>query len=133
MARYCSPQLSVRTRLSPPYRATIRLKVFQGRNSISWAKSVLPVFIKASRDHPGSLRQLQIVDTALCPETRITPGVQSRRLSVNRTAVGKDSKPRKFLYSFAPSAHCGAGQAALRTLPRGHTDPAKAPQGVIHD
>src|SRR6476620_12505430 len=87
MARYCSPQLSVRTRLSPPYRATIRLKVFQGRNSISWAKSVLPVFIKASRDHPGSLRQLQIVDTALCPETRITPGVQSRRLSVNRTAV----------------------------------------------
>src|SRR6185437_14045407 len=88
MARYCSPQLSVRTRLAPPYRATIRLKVFQGRNSISWAKSVLPVFIKASRDHPGSLRQLQIVDTALCPETRITPGVQSRRLSVNRTAVG---------------------------------------------
>src|SRR6185295_5380847 len=87
MARYCSPQLSVRTWLSPPYRATIRLKVFQGRNSISWAKSVLPVFIKASRDHPGSLRQLQIVDTALCPETRITPGVQSRRLSVNRTAV----------------------------------------------
>src|SRR4029079_1881481 len=87
MARYCSPQLSVRTRLSPPYRATIRLKVFQGRDSISWAKSVLPVFIKASRDHPGSLRQLQIVDTALCPETRITPGVQSRRLSVNRTAV----------------------------------------------
>src|SRR6478672_3266529 len=90
MARYCSPQLSVRTRLSPPYRATIRLKVFQGRNSISWAKSVLPVFIKASRDHPGSLRQLQIVDTALCPETRITPGVQSRRLSVNRTAVRRD-------------------------------------------
>src|SRR6476646_11591418 len=89
MARYCSPQLSVRTRLSPPYRATIRLKVFQGRNSISWAKSVLPVFIKASRDHPGSLRQLQIVDTALCPETRITPGVQSRRLSVNRTAVAQ--------------------------------------------
>src|SRR6185312_10720288 len=87
MARYCSPQLSVRTRLSPPYRATIRLKVFQGRNSISWAKNVLPVFIKASRDHPGSLRQLQIVDTALCPETRIIPGVQSRRLSVNRTAV----------------------------------------------
>src|SRR6476646_7093944 len=91
MARYCSPQLSVRTRLSPPYRATIRLKVFQGRNSISWAKSVLPVFIKASRDHPGSLRQLQIVDTALCPETRITPGVQSRRLSVNRTAVSSGS------------------------------------------
>src|ERR1700720_3612773 len=88
MARYCSPQLSVRTRLSPPCRATIRLKIFQGRNSISWAKSVLPVFIGDSRGHPGSLRRLQIVDTAFCPETRKTPGVQSRRSSVNRTAVG---------------------------------------------
>src|SRR6478736_2526668 len=89
MARYCSPQLSVRTRLSPPCRATIRLKIFQGRNSISWAKSVLPVFIGDSRGHPGSLRRLQIVDTAFCPETRKTPGVQSRRSSVNRTAVGQ--------------------------------------------
>src|SRR5271167_2692372 len=87
MARYCSPQLSVRTRLSPPYRVTIRLKVFQGRNSISWAKSVLPVFIGDSRDHPGSLLRLQIVDTAFCSETRKTPGAQSRSPSVNRTAV----------------------------------------------
>src|SRR5271165_3117180 len=87
MARYCSPQLSVRTRLSPPYRVTIRLKVFQGRNSISWAKSVLPVFIGDSRDHPGSLLRLQIVDTAFRSETRKTPGAQSRSPSVNRTAV----------------------------------------------
>src|SRR5208282_6649279 len=87
MARYCSPQLSVRTRLSPPYRVTIRLKVFQGRNSISWAKSVLPVFIGDSRDHPGSLLRLQIVDTAFRSETRRTPGAQSRSPSVNRTAV----------------------------------------------
>jgi hypothetical protein len=87
MARYCSPQLSVPTRLSPSYRATIRLKVFQGRNSISWAKSVLPVFIGDSGGYPGSLRRLQIVDTAFGSETRITPGAQSRRSSVNRTAV----------------------------------------------
>src|SRR5271157_5855553 len=87
MARYRSPQLSVRTRLSPPYRATIRLKVFHGRNSISWAKSVLPVFIGDSRDHPGSLLRLQIVDTAFCSETRRTPGAQSRWPSVNRTGV----------------------------------------------
>src|SRR5271166_5924346 len=87
MARYCSPQLSVRTRLSPPYRVTIRLKVFQGRNSISWAKSVLPVFIGDSRDHPGSLLRLQIVDTAFRSETRKTPGAQSRSPSVNRTAM----------------------------------------------
>src|SRR5271165_2180855 len=92
MARYCSPQLSVRTRLSPPYRVTIRLKVFQGRNSISWAKSVLPVFIGDSRDHPGSLLRLQIVDTAFRSETRRTPGAQSRSPSVNRTAVISDGK-----------------------------------------
>src|SRR5271166_6120980 len=91
MARYCSPQLSIRTRLSPPYRATIRLKVFQGRNSISWAKSVLPVFIGDSRDHPGSLLRLQIVDTAFRSETRDIPRAQSRSPSVNRTAVTPDN------------------------------------------
>src|SRR5271157_2913330 len=95
MARYCSPQLSVRTRLSPPYRATIRLKVFHGRNSISWAKSVLPVFIGDSRDHPGSLLRLQIVDTAFCSETRRTPGAQSRWPSVNRTAVSANREMTK--------------------------------------
>src|SRR5271165_7267403 len=94
MARYCSPQLSVRTRLSPPYRVTIRLKVFQGRNSISWAKSVLPVFIGDSRDHPGSLLRLQIVDTAFRSETRRTPGAQSRSPSVNRTAVRQSASGR---------------------------------------
>src|SRR5208283_3607376 len=91
MARYCAPQLSVRTRLSPPYRATIRLKVFHGRNSISWAKSVLPVFIGDSRDHPGSLLRLQIVDTAFCSETRDIPRAQSRWPSVNRTAVTRST------------------------------------------
>src|SRR5208282_3114965 len=89
MARDCSPQLSVRTPLSPPYRATIRLKVLHGRNSISWAKSVLPVFIGDSRDHPGSLLRLQIVDTAFCSETRDIPRAQSRSPSVNRTAVNR--------------------------------------------
>src|SRR5271165_4294395 len=87
MARYCSPQLSVRTRLSPPWRATIRPKVFHGRNSITWANSVLPVFIGDSREVAGSMLQLQIVDTAFCPETRKSPGVQSVRPSVNRTAM----------------------------------------------
>src|ERR1700750_1342151 len=128
MARYCSPQLSVRTRLSPPYRATIRLKVFQGRNSISWAKSVLPVFIKASRDHPGSLRQLQIVDTALCPETRITPGVQSRRVSVNRTAVTQTSSVDG-CHSVSAVATRGGPEAILAgvgasALPRWSSDDA---------
>jgi len=47
------------------------------------------VFIGDSREVPGSMLQLQIVDTAFCPETRKTPGVQSGRPSVNRTAVAK--------------------------------------------
>src|SRR5664279_4732382 len=71
-------------------RTQVRLKVFQGRNSISWAKSVLPVFIADSRGHPGSLLRLQIVDTASCSETRKTPGAQSGRPPVNRTAVTSD-------------------------------------------
>ena len=33
--------------------------------------------------------QLQIVDTAFCPETRITPRVQSGRPPVNRTVVNE--------------------------------------------
>src|SRR5271169_1211005 len=90
IARYCSLQLSVRTRLSPSYRAMIRPKVFHGRKSINWAKSVLPVFIGDSREDPGSMLRLQIVDTGFCAETRITPGVQSGRPSVNRTAMGHD-------------------------------------------
>src|SRR5271163_3130566 len=67
----------------------IRPKVFNGRKSINWAKSVLPVFIGDSREDPGSMLRLQIVDTGFCAETRITPGVQSGRLSVNRTAVAR--------------------------------------------
>ncbi len=55
IARYCSLQLRVRTRLSPSYRATIRPKVFHGRKSINWAKSVLPVFIGDSKENPGSM------------------------------------------------------------------------------
>ena len=62
-------------------------KVFRGRKSINWAKSVLPVFIGDSREDPGSMLRLQIVDTGFCAETRITPGVQSGRPSVKRTAV----------------------------------------------
>ena len=60
--------------------------------------SVLPVFIGDSRDHPGSLRRLQIVDTVFGPEIRRTPGVHSRRSTVNRTAV--------YIYGFSkPSRH----------------------------
>jgi hypothetical protein len=62
-------------------------KVFRGRKSINWAKNVLPVFIGDSREDPGSMLRLQIEDTGFYAETSRTPGVQSGRPSVNRTAV----------------------------------------------
>jgi hypothetical protein len=62
-------------------------KVFRGRKSINWAKSVLPVFIGDSRKDPGSMLRLQIVDTGFYAEIRKIPGVQSGRPSVNWTAV----------------------------------------------
>jgi hypothetical protein len=38
-------------------------KVFRGRKSINWAKSVLPMAIGDSREDPGSMLRLQIEDT----------------------------------------------------------------------
>src|SRR5271163_1720042 len=87
MARYCSPQFSVRTRSSPPYRATIRPKVFHGRNSIKCAKRVLPVFTGASLENFQRMLRVQIVDTPFRSETGGIRGFQSFDPSVNRTAV----------------------------------------------
>src|SRR5664279_2067984 len=87
MARYCSPQLSVRTPASPSYLATIRSKVFHGTNSISCANSVLPVFIGASSEGLRSMHRLQIVDSHFCHETRATPGFPSHHPQINRTLV----------------------------------------------
>src|ERR1700737_4145990 len=50
MAREGPAPDSVRPRGSPPYRATIRVNVLHGRKSISWAKSVLPLFTGASSE-----------------------------------------------------------------------------------
>src|SRR5580704_12670042 len=87
MTRYCSPQFSVRTRSSPPYRATIRPNVFHGRNSINCAKRVLPVFTGASLENFQRMLRVQIADTPFCSETGGIRGFQSRDPSVNRTAV----------------------------------------------
>jgi hypothetical protein len=47
--------------------------------------------------------RLQIVDTRLGAEARITPGVQSGHLSVNRTAVMQRGKETPNAISFLPS------------------------------
>jgi hypothetical protein len=53
--------------------------------------------------------RLQIVDTGFCAETRITPGVQSGRPSVNRTAMILNE-----VSGAAPAPVTGMGSSATR-------------------
>src|ERR1700747_399439 len=102
MARYCSAHDSVRTRWSPPYRATIRVNVLHGRKSISWAKSVLPLFTSASSETFRKVPDRVQLDTTLNRQNRIqNHAVKGRRLGLNRTAVKTGSL-------FAKQYSCGS-------------------------
>src|SRR5690348_17463349 len=88
MARYCSAHDSVRTRWSPPYRATIRVNVLHGRKSISWAKSVLPLFTGTSSETFRKVPDRVQIDTTPNRQN----GIQNHALNstypgINRTAV----------------------------------------------
>src|SRR6267142_3378880 len=88
MARYCSAQDNVRTRQSPPYRETIRVNVLHGRKSMSWAKSVLPLFTGTSSETFRKVPDRVQIDTTLNRQNRVQnhPFIGRHRL-VNRTAV----------------------------------------------
>src|SRR5712671_22277 len=90
MARYCSAQDNVRTRQSPPYRETIRVNVLHGRKSMSWAKSVLPLFTGASSETFRKVPDRVQIDTTLNRQNRVQnhPFIGRHRL-LNRTAVMK--------------------------------------------
>src|SRR6267142_2343842 len=92
MARYCSAQDNVRTRQSPPYRETIRVNVLHGRKSMSWAKSVLPLFTGASSETFRKVPDRVQIDTTLNRQNRVQnhPFIGRHRL-LNRTAVDQDS------------------------------------------
>src|ERR1700747_1730811 len=101
MARYCSAHDSVRTRWSPPYRATIRVNVLHGRKSISWAKSVLPLFTSASSEIFRKVPDRVQIDTTLNRQNPVqNHAVTGRRSEVNRTAVGRRSKTDPFAVLF---------------------------------
>src|SRR5467141_764212 len=88
MARYCSAQDNVRTRQSPPYRETIRVNVLHGRKSMSWAKSVLPLFTGASSETFRKVPDRVQIDTTLNRQNCIqNHPVKGRRPGLNRTAV----------------------------------------------
>jgi len=95
MARYCSAQDNVRTRQSPPYRETIRVNVLHGRKSMSWAKSVLPLFTGASSETFRKVPDRVQIDTTLNRQNRVQnhPFIGRHRL-LNRTAVNKNTKVR---------------------------------------
>src|SRR5271166_5797733 len=94
MTRKCSAQDKVRTPLSPPWRATIRANVVQGRNSISCANSVLPAYIGESspKNGRGQSRSVQVDTTENCRKALIGQSVPRRRASANRTAVKMEIK-----------------------------------------
>src|ERR1700730_5801339 len=93
MARYCSVQDNVRTRQSPPYRETIRVNVLHGRKSMSWAKSVLPLFTGTSSETFRKVPDRVQIDTTLNRQNRVQnhPFIGRHRL-LNRTAVILDMK-----------------------------------------
>src|SRR5258707_10016112 len=88
MARYCSAQDNVRTRQSPPYRETIRVNVLHGRKSMSWAKSVLPLFTGTSSETFRKVPDRVQINTTLNRQNRVQnhPFIGRHRL-LNRTAV----------------------------------------------
>src|SRR6267142_1619004 len=88
MARYCSAQDNARPRQSPPYRETIRVNVLHGRKSMSWAKSVLPLFTGASSETFRKVPDRVQIDTTLNRQNRVQnhPFIGRHRL-LNRTAV----------------------------------------------
>src|SRR5262252_917655 len=88
MARYCSAQDNVRTRQSPPDRETIRVNVLHGRKSMSWAKSVLPLFTGTSSETFRKVPDRVQIDTTLNRQNRVQnhPFIGRHRL-LNRTAV----------------------------------------------
>src|SRR5882672_991247 len=95
MARYCSAQDNVRTRQSPPYRETIRVNVLHGRKSMSWAKSVLPLFTGTSSETFRKVPDRVQIDTTLNRQNRVQnhPFIGRHRL-LNRTAVIHDIDAR---------------------------------------
>src|ERR1700750_2299367 len=88
MARYCSAQDNVRTRQSPPYRETIRVNVLHGRKSMSWAKSVLPLFTGTSSETFRKVPDRVQIDTTLIRQNRVQyHDLINRRRFLNRTGV----------------------------------------------
>src|SRR5712671_234460 len=109
MARYCSAQDNVRTRQSPPYRETIRVNVLHGRKSMSWAKSVLPLFTGTSSETFRKVPDRVQIDTTLNRQNRVQnhPFIGRHRL-LNRTAVALSM----FSSVAAPKQPCAATQAS---------------------
>src|SRR5689334_4284318 len=112
MARYCSAQDNVRTRQSPPYRETIRVNVLHGRKSMSWAKSVLPLFTGTSSETFRKVPDRVQIDTTLIRQNHVqNHAFIDRRRLLNRTAVMLNM-PSSALRNIA-----GTQTAGLRSAP----------------
>src|SRR4051794_7848924 len=115
IARYCSVHGNVCTEWSPRYRATIRVNVLQGRQSISCENSVFPAFM--GRPSPekgrGNRRQLQIDTTENRRKAVIGQRLRSSSFALLRTAV-------EWHAYLSNGASWGAIVAGCACLPRLH-------------
>src|SRR5262245_64771546 len=77
-----------RPRQSPPYRETIRVNVLHGRKSMSWTKSVLPLFTGTSSETFRKVPDRVQIDTTLVRQNRVqNHAFIGRHRMLNRTAV----------------------------------------------
>jgi hypothetical protein len=79
----CQEQIQIRVP-----ETTIRVKVVHGKKSMSWAKSVLPVFMSDSSEKfrlaPG---KIQIDTTDFCPQAPAKSTFSRTHIALNWTAV----------------------------------------------
>src|SRR3954462_1119398 len=99
IARYCSVHGNVCTEWSPRYRATIRVNVLQGRQSISCENSVFPAFMGSPYPEKGrgNRRQLQIDTTENRRKAVIGQRLRSSSFALLRTAVNENCWPPTIL------------------------------------
>src|SRR6266700_1562307 len=114
MHRNWSRQLKLRTLKSPRYFLTSRRKVCHGANSITWAKTSLPAYIRGPGVNPGSLPQFafatQVVNTlTVAKSPRQPPGALTQRNNWNCLDLIGASAHREYEHPPRPAYPLSAG------------------------
>src|SRR5271154_2509650 len=107
MARYCSVQGNVCTEWSPWYRATMRVNVLQGRQSINCENSVFPAFMGRPSLEKGRANRHQLQ----------TDTTQNRRKTVIGQMLRSDSFGKlRTVVTFSVSSIVLPSSSVIKTL-----------------